>query len=1241
MIKNIPGFILFLSFFICTNLSVAQGSVCADSVGDDGADPFCSNTGIVFPNCNSSNSSCVSSSEIGPNYGCLATQPFPAWYYLQIEDTGALTFRISQSSNEDGTGNQLDVDFICYGPFSDPVSPCTAQLTTANTVDCSYLPDAVETMTIPAATSGEFYLVLITNFSEQPGFISFQQTGGAGSTDCSILEAALGPNQDICGSDPVILDGTSDGAIRYEWSVFNEASMMFEVISGETSPIYTVTTTGRYQLLIEDIDGNTEVDEVLITFYAPPVVANPPIDLMACDDDGNGLETFDLTQNSSLIIGTQDPNEFTVTYHLSEQDAQNYTGAINDNIIEIPETFVNTAGEQTIWARIGGTNQICSEVVSFVVRVFQNPIANEPLDIELCDNDLDGNDANGIVAFDLSNVPAEVLGGQNASDFLVSFYISQAEADAGVSGTEIPLNYSNISNPQTIYVRIENALEQSCYETTSFRLIVNPLPVVAPVVSLLQCDDDTDGISLFNLSEANTLISTNAANETFAYYLTESAAISADSSDQIVDFTVYPNPIPISSTVFARVESNEGCFRTAQIDLVVSATQIPANFNLTYSVCDTTEIDNDDTNGVATFDFSDATNQVNALYPTGQNLIITYYENLADALAEENAINDPSNYRNDISPFNQNLYVRVDDGTNNGCLGLGEHIQLVVDPLPSSNVVSDFVLCSNDPDQAGFDLTQKDSEVIGSQTETLLISYHRTEQEAINNTGAIIGSFLNDTNPQTIWVRSQFDENNNGVGDPDECFRATISFDLRVLHNPELINPDPIIICNDQVNTVYDLTIREDQIIGTSTNVTLSYFESQNDLDTDNPIQNPESYTSTVLGRDIIVVGEDSSNGCFSSVILTLNTVLYDDFNLAPSPLETCELNEDGVGVFDLTLSLQDILNLTDADASNDLIVSDYDISYYEAQQDAEMGSASIIASPSSYQNTQPFSQIIFVRLDPVEIDNDCYRIIPVQLTVNELPEFMLEEAYVLCLENDGAIINLSPTDVIDTELDETLYAFQWFIGNTVAPGNEIPGEIGSSYNPVTSGQYTVSVTNIQTTCVSSATTTVTESYPPQPEDFEVELLSGAFSDNATIQVIVSADAIGEYEYRLDNGDWQTSPIFTRVSRGEHIIFVRDVNMCAEIELPVEFVVDYPRYFTPNGDGFHETWGITGNDNVQINGILIFNRFGKLLKDLGALGEWDGTYNGNLLPSSEYWFKVRYTENGVLKEFNASFSLIR
>ena len=90
--------------------------------------------------------------------------------------------------------------------------------------------------------------------------------------------------------------------------------------------------------------------------------------------------------------------------------------------------------------------------------------------------------------------------------------------------------------------------------------------------------------------------------------------------------------------------------------------------------------------------------------------------------------------------------------------------------------------------------------------------------------------------------------------------------------------------------------------------------------------------------------------------------------------------------------------------------------------------------------------------------------------------------------------------------------------------------------------------------------------------------------------------------------------------------------------------MDYPLYFTPNGDGYHDTWNIIGISNQLDAEIYIFDRYGKLLKQLSptSLG-WDGTFNGEALPSSDYWFIVNYREpsDDTKKEFKAHFTLKR
>ena len=158
--------------------------------------------------------------------------------------------------------------------------------------------------------------------------------------------------------------------------------------------------------------------------------------------------------------------------------------------------------------------------------------------------------------------------------------------------------------------------------------------------------------------------------------------------------------------------------------------------------------------------------------------------------------------------------------------------------------------------------------------------------------------------------------------------------------------------------------------------------------------------------------------------------------------------------------------------------------------------------------------------------------------------------------------------------------------------------------------------------------------------------VTNAFSDEQTITVVVNG--YGQYEYKLDeDGNWQTSNVFRDVSPGSHIIYIKDINPdgCEEIMLTGVSVIDYPNFFTPNEDTFRDTWNIIGLQQEDAK-IYIFDRYGKLLKQISAVGEgWDGTFNGEDLPASDYWFTVTYKEyNGtteITKEFKAHFSLLR
>ncbi len=89
--------------------------------------------------------------------------------------------------------------------------------------------------------------------------------------------------------------------------------------------------------------------------------------------------------------------------------------------------------------------------------------------------------------------------------------------------------------------------------------------------------------------------------------------------------------------------------------------------------------------------------------------------------------------------------------------------------------------------------------------------------------------------------------------------------------------------------------------------------------------------------------------------------------------------------------------------------------------------------------------------------------------------------------------------------------------------------------------------------------------------------------------------------------------------------------------------MNYPKFFTPNGDGHNDTWNIKGLSVQPDAKIYIFDRFGKLLKQLSPAGEgWDGTFGGRPVPSTDYWFTVEYNDfQGNRREFKGHFSLKR
>lgn len=177
-------YIIFTLFFTSFIFSQSSGSTCVQ------ANIFCGATGITFANT-------IGGGNAGP-LACLGTTPNASWFYLPISGSGPIALNISQASS---SGAGIDVDYAVYGPFTDTVTPCVDGLIPSNLVGCSYSAASVENTTITNAQAGQYYLMITTNFSNQPGNITIAQTNtgvpGAGVISCSDLRLRLNSFLDL------------------------------------------------------------------------------------------------------------------------------------------------------------------------------------------------------------------------------------------------------------------------------------------------------------------------------------------------------------------------------------------------------------------------------------------------------------------------------------------------------------------------------------------------------------------------------------------------------------------------------------------------------------------------------------------------------------------------------------------------------------------------------------------------------------------------------------------------------------------------------------------------------------------------------------------------------------------------------------------------------------------------------------------------------------------------------------
>lgn len=218
--------------------------------------PFCTGTTYNFPAGVNSGTA-----QSGAYYGCLSTTPNPAWYHMKIGTSGNII--ITMQSNP-----SRDIDFICWGPFTHPTDPCVAQLTAAKMVSCSYSTSSNEICTIPNGIAGEYYILLITNFSNLPCNISFSQTGGTGSTDCTIVPPPINNNGPLCIGDNLQL--SVQNAIPGSTYLWTGPNGWTSTQQNPVIPNVNLSHAGTYTLIITLFGQTSDPVSTLVQIFSPP-----------------------------------------------------------------------------------------------------------------------------------------------------------------------------------------------------------------------------------------------------------------------------------------------------------------------------------------------------------------------------------------------------------------------------------------------------------------------------------------------------------------------------------------------------------------------------------------------------------------------------------------------------------------------------------------------------------------------------------------------------------------------------------------------------------------------------------------------------------------------------------------------------------------------------------------------------------------------------------------------------------
>lgn len=331
---------------------------------------------------------------------------------------------------------------------------------------------------------------------------------------------------------------------------------------------------------------------------------------------------------------------------------------------------------------------------------------------------------------------------------------------------------------------------------------------------------------------------------------------------------------------------------------------------------------------------------------------------------------------------------------------------------------------------------------------------------------------------------------------------------------------------------------------------------------------------------------------CGSIEVITVNLLdLLPVVNIGnPEDLVTCSDELENQAVFNLAQQNAQLLGNQNPE---NLIIT-----YHLTQSDADSGNNPI---SESYENvTNP--QTVYARMIHNTLDI-CYETTSFQLIVGLTPQLGPDEFITIC---EDSTILLSAEPGYSSYLWSTGESTRIITVNDPGTYSVIVSNDYGDFNCEATKTFTLDVSGVAT-----IDTVVTEDFTSNSNSISIEV-----------------SGLGDYEYSLDGLTYQPEPVFTNLESGVYTIFVRDINGCG-VSTETISLLNYKKFFTPNEDNDNDYWQITGSQFEPNLQVYIYNRYGKLLISFsGDQIGWDGSYNGKIMPTNDYWFVVE-RENGL------------